>query len=279
MLRPKKSLGQNFLKDKNIARKIVSAAAPVVGEHFVEIGAGTGFLTEELLKENINLSAFEIDSRAIDILKDKFEGCKNLEIVHEDFLKADLAILSEKKKAERFKAAGNLPYYISGRILFKLFYNRHFISQAVIMLQKEVARRLTAKTSTKDYGILSAAAQLAGKPEILFDVSPKCFFPVPEVTSSVVSISFFKETGWDDDYEEIIRLVKSAFNMRRKKLRNALSAYISEKTSYKVNDIEEFAFENGNDWFTRRAEELTPENFVELYRFLENLKKSSDNNI
>ena len=282
-IKPKKSLGQNFLHDKNISKKIVSALQIKSGDFVVEIGAGTGFLTEDLLSEDVHLLAYEIDQRAVSVLKEKFSGKQNIEIIYQDFLKVDLPEIVKKNGVDSIKVVGNLPYYILSQILFKILENHKCISKAVIMLQKEVAQRLNAAQKTKDYGILTEAVNLIGNAKILFDVSPHCFFPQPEVTSSVVEITFRNDTLSREKYIKIMELVRASFSQRRKKLKNSLSSYInkyketnanneiaeetmiSKENTSTISKVESLALSQGLDFFSKRAEELSPEDFLLLY--------------
>lgn len=265
---PKKSLGQNFLHDKNIAKKIVNALALQDNDLIVEIGAGTGFLTKELLQNNIFLLAYEIDKRAIETLNSLFSTSSNIEIIHQDFLETNFEDILKHNNADSIKIVGNLPYNISSQILFKLFDNRNFISKAIIMLQKEVAQRLNANIKTKEYGILSVATNLIGKARILFDVSPHCFYPQPAVMSSIVEIVFHKNQTTIIDYKAVMEFVRAAFSQRRKKLKNSLSSYLNKKCSININILEDIAMKNDINYFSKRAEELTVDDFIKFYTFL-----------
>ena len=141
-IRPKKSLGQHFLKDKNMIEKIASAITAAPGDRVIEIGPGTGTLTKALLERFEDLIAVELDQRAVEVLEDKFPGLK---VIHKDILEADFKELAAEK--ERTHVIGNLPYYITSQILFLLLENRALLGDALLMMQKEVADRLTAKPS------------------------------------------------------------------------------------------------------------------------------------
>jgi 16S rRNA (adenine1518-N6/adenine1519-N6)-dimethyltransferase len=173
IITPKKSLGQNFLHDQNIARKIAAALDINENDVVIEIGPGTGNLTRFLLEYDAPVYAVEIDKRAIAVLEDEFSD-ENLNIIHKDILDFDLKDFAESEK-RNIKIVGNLPYYISSQILFYIFENAELVEKAIFMLQKEVARRICSKPRTKDYGILTVATELSSSPGILFDVSPKCF--------------------------------------------------------------------------------------------------------
>ena len=256
MIAPKKSLGQNFLTDKNISRKIVAAIAPTAGDFILEIGPGTGALTELLAETEARILAVEIDKRAVEVLQSKFAQKENLRIVHEDFSKFDFRVADEFASGERLKVAGNIPYYLTSEIIFRLIENSSKISRVVLMIQKEVAQRLVAQPRTKDYGILTVAIGLCARAKILFDVPPSCFFPRPKVTSSVIEITF--KRGEENLFDNgLMRFVRAAFNQRRKTLSNSLSAY-------SVRECPEFA-----EYLNKRAEELTFDEFHRLYYILE----------
>ena len=274
---PKKSLGQNFLTDGNIARKIVDALDCKDGDTVVEIGPGTGVLTEYLAEMKINLFAVEIDQRAVEVLKTKYrnDAYPNLKIIHSDIRDFDFSSIVGGNK---IKVIGNIPYYMSSEILFKLFNSSTQISKAIIMLQKEVAKRLNAKLRTKDYGILTVNLQFTGESKILFDVPPSCFYPQPKVTSSIIEINFDSEKfnnycdliSRDGEPEDKIKVylsfkefIRAAFSQRRKVLRNSLKDYIAQKYNREISpDIREM------DYFCKRAEELTIEDFLKLYNII-----------
>lgn len=222
-IRPKKSLGQHFLTDPNIIDKIADAVPATPGDRVIEIGPGTGALTEALLERFDDLLAVELDERAIALLNEKFDG---LTIHHENVLDVDWKQLSIGK--EHTHVVGNLPYYITSQILFALLEQRSEMADAILMMQKEVAERLVAEIRTKDYGILSVQTQLMSRPEILFPVSRHCFKPQPNVESAMVKLTFDKEELRCTD-QHLKTVVRTAFNQRRKKLSNALKPIIPKK--------------------------------------------------
>ncbi|MBO6575378.1 MAG: ribosomal RNA small subunit methyltransferase A [Rhodothermales bacterium] len=247
MLRPVKRLGQNFLRDPNTCRRIV-AALPGDGP-IVEIGPGTGALTGMLMGTDPCMTAIEVDERAVSLLRQELPG---LHVRHEDVLKTDWAALASERGAP-LHVIGNLPYYITTPILFSLLdAPRGSVRWAVVMMQKEVARRIVAEAGNKVYGILSVILQKLTRPELLFDVSRNVFHPKPDVTSSVVRFSFdVPELEVDPSFFRTV--VRTAFNQRRKTLRNSLSG-LSRVVP------EEFA--------GLRAEALSPDDFVTLTRYL-----------
>lgn len=223
MFRPKKSLGQHFLTDQNIIEKIASSIPAEAGHRVIEIGPGTGALTEALLSNFNDVHAVELDQRAIEVLNEKYP---DLPVHHRDVLKVDWNELSIGK--EKTHVVGNLPYYITSQILFSLLESRAMLADALLMMQKEVAERLVSDIRTKDYGILSVQTQLMCTPEILFSVSRHCFNPPPNVESAVVRLTFDKgELECSDTHLKTV--VRTAFNQRRKKLSNALKPIIDKE--------------------------------------------------
>ena len=222
-MRAKKSLGQHFLTDPNIINKIVLSIRAKPEHRVIEIGPGTGALTGPLLERFNKVQAVELDQRAIEVLQEKYP---KLKVQHQDIIKVDWEALSIGK--QKTHVVGNLPYYITSQILFKLLAARHLLSEAVLMMQKEVAERLVAPIRTKDYGILSVQTQLMSSPKILFPVSRNCFRPPPKVESAVVRLTFDKgELACDD--AALKTVVRTAFNQRRKKLSNALKPVVDKK--------------------------------------------------
>lgn len=252
LIRANKALGQNFLIDMNIRKKIITAMEIEAGDYVLEIGPGTGSLTELLLDMDVNLKVIEIDERAIQELE-KLKTKRNFEIIQADVLKINFDNLFDNQR--KVKLIGNLPYNISSQIIFKLFDNYQMFDLAVIMLQKEMARRLVAKKSTKDYGILTVNTELFSKTEILFDVSPNCFIPRPKVTSCISRLKLLDSNQFSkSELKEIQTLIKVAFNQRRKMLSNSLKSLVSDSNK---------AFEK----FTNlRAENLSLADFIEIYQ-------------
>ncbi|MFC1564156.1 16S rRNA (adenine(1518)-N(6)/adenine(1519)-N(6))-dimethyltransferase RsmA [candidate division KSB1 bacterium] len=250
----KKKYGQHLLHDRNILRKIVNSLELSKEETVVEIGCGSGALTEFLLKEQVNTIAVEVDDQFFDILEEKFADNNEFNLVRGDILdmKFDEVVPNDKQVT----VAGNLPYNITSQILFYLIEYRESISRMVFMMQKEVAERITAKPRTKDRGILSVICQYYFHPKILFPVSKNCFYPVPKVGSAVIRLVVKKELEQEVS-GNIKGVVKTCFGKRRKTLRNNL------KTSgYDINKIPD-AFDLG-----RRPEELEVGEYAELTKLL-----------
>ena len=223
--RPKKRFGQHFLVDQNIVRKILDVSKVERGDVVLEIGPGLGVLTERLLQAGAKVFAIEIDRHLCESLKERFPGEQGLEIINKDILDIPLSLFSEKA-GEKIKVVSNLPYNISGAILAKFIDQRDALSDMTLMLQKEVAKRLVANPSTKDYGILSVLTQAFMEASYMFDVSPGCFKPPPKVTSGVVRLKVKASPLVGVEKEEFFKkVVKTSFGKRRKTLFNCLKAF------------------------------------------------------
>ena len=250
--KPKKRFGQNFLQDENILNKIVKEINPQPDDHIIEIGPGYGAITKKLLSATENLIAVEIDHQLAIELKDRFPDSK---ILNEDFLETDLSKLTPQK--ERLRIVGNIPYNITSPILFKLIENNEIIKDAVFMVQLEVAKRMTANKSTKDYGILAVVLNYFAGTELCFKISPNVFYPKPKVYSALVHIIFKTIDLPEKEQRLFIEIVKAAFGNRRKTLKNSLSNSI----------FHEIDFSNSNIDLSLRAENLSVEDFISLARY------------
>ncbi|MBN8587477.1 MAG: ribosomal RNA small subunit methyltransferase A [Rhodothermia bacterium] len=241
---PLKRFGQNFLQDPNIIRKIVGAVQAPLGAKVVEIGPGTGALTGELLRTYPDLTAIEVDHRAVAWLKGQFSY---LDIRLQDVLQTGWDELGGTRP---LFVVGNLPYYITTPILFSLLDAATTVKRAILMMQLEVAQRLVAKPNTKEYGILSVVTQLYAQPQLLFKVPASVFYPKPDVVSAVIALDFFpkEEIAPNIDSTYLRLVIRTAFNQRRKTLRNSLQ---------KLGSVPE-------PWTGLRAENLTPADFVAL---------------
>jgi 16S rRNA (adenine1518-N6/adenine1519-N6)-dimethyltransferase len=259
VLKPIKSLGQNFLRDENILHKITESLDVHPGDVIVEIGPGQGALTKHLIEKQVKLIGIEVDERAIHLLQDRFS--EKLEIIHRDVLKVDLGALAERSGG-KVHIVGNIPYYLTSEILFWLFDARQAVTDATLMVQYEVARRLVASPKNKEYGILSIFTQFYTECEMLFKVSRNCFFPKPEVDSAVVQLKF-KELLPDGDEVLFRSIVRATFSQRRKTLRNGLKSL-----GYDERVLDQLSFD-----LKRRPEELGVEEFLFLTRILENNSK------
>ncbi|GKS56920.1 ribosomal RNA small subunit methyltransferase A [Nitrospira sp.] len=249
----RKHLGQNFLVDPNIVRKIVEAAALTSEETVLEIGPGRGVLTRALCAVTRRVQAVEIDPRLCAYLREALADCPNLELYEGDALHWPLDQLPQESAV-----VANLPYYLSTPLLLRLLDARPRLSRAVVMLQAEVAHRLVARPGTKDYGSLSVAVQRASEPRVLFRVSPNSFRPRPEVDSAVVSLTMCRSTLSVEVERVCQRLVRSAFAHRRKRVVNSLR---DEGWSAEEIDLVRQALAPRPD---RRAEEVSPAEFADI---------------
>ena len=240
MVQPKKHLGQHFLTDKNIARKIISGLSPDT-RNLLEIGPGTGVLTGIILEEDLrNLKVIEIDKESIVYLKETYPGFSD-NIVTGDFLKYK----PEDIFQDNFSVIGNFPYNISSQILFKVLDYRNQVDEVVGMFQKEVAERIASPHGNKKYGILSVLVQAFYTIEYLFTVNEQVFYPPPNVKSAVIRLRRNDTKQLDCDEKLFFKLVKAGFNQRRKTLRNSLGKFTFQTTD-KTREI-----------LSKRAEQLT----------------------
>ncbi|WGH26414.1 MAG: 16S rRNA (adenine(1518)-N(6)/adenine(1519)-N(6))-dimethyltransferase RsmA [Candidatus Bostrichicola ureolyticus] len=245
MLRTKKYLGQHILKDKNIANKIVNSLSFIGYNTVVEVGAGTGALSNYLLKRCNDLYLIEIDNEYIFYLKKNFPNLKN-RIIHDNFLKWN------PKNLNNFAIIGNFPYNISSQILFHILKYRQYIPECIGMFQKQVAERIATKHGNKIYGLISVLVQTFYNVEYLFTVTKNVFIPKPKVESVVIRL--IRKTKYLNCNEELFfKLVKTAFNQRRKKLFNALKPLYLKPINKNILKILE-----------KRAEELSYAEFIDL---------------
>ena len=237
-----------------MAEKIVGALGAPSDAHVVEVGAGTGVLTERLAQRVETLTAIEIDERAVAVLRERVPGA---DVRTEDVRDTDWAALAEETGGPLW-VLSNTPYYLTSPLLFSLLEQRQHVAEAVLTMQREVAERIVAAPRTKSYGILSVLLQLFAAPELLFTVPQQVFSPQPDVTSAVVRLQF-NAGGEPEDlrFDDVRRYVRAAFNQRRKMLRNSLSTWTKEQ-----------GVDFPNDWGRKRAEALTPQEFATLARHL-----------
>jgi len=252
-VRPKKSLGQHFLHDDNIARKIVRLFEPAPDETVLEIGPGRGALTGHLAAAVGRLFLVELDDRAADNLRGRFPD-ERVTVLHQDILDTDLTAIA-RDSGSTLRVIGNIPYNITTPILFHVLEHRAVIEDATIMMQREVARRLVALPRTKDYGILSVFFQLYTEPRLLFDVPPTAFLPPPRVVSSVIHLGMRVEPRYRViDQTFFKELVRAVFGTRRKMLRHSLRRFFEQRGAALP---EAFRLE-------QRPEELAVEELVRL---------------
>lgn len=241
----KKSLGQHFLKDENICRKIIASLQQCSFKNLVEIGPGAGALTKYLLQiPGIDFKAVELDAEKVDYLLMQFPQLKE-KIIHKDFLQMD------KPFVGKFSVVGNFPYNISTQILFKILEWKNDIECVVGMFQKEVAQRIAAREGSKIYGISSILTQAFFHVEYLFEVQEGSFQPPPKVKSAVIRLKPRQEYLSMKNEESFFLLVKTAFNQRRKTLRNAVKNLFDDEILRQ-------------EIFDKRAEQLKPEEFADL---------------
>jgi dimethyladenosine transferase len=252
-VQPKKYLGQHFLTDLNIAQQIANTLSFDGYEIVLEIGAGTGVLTQFLLLKKTETFVIEIDKESVEYLQVHFPQLKN-HIIAKDFLKFD--IVSYFSKAS-FAIIGNFPYNISSQIIFKLLEIRFFVPEFAGMFQKEVAERICEKAGSKAYGILSVLTQAFYDTEYLFTVPENVFNPPPKVKSGVIHLKRKENYSLPCDERLFFTIVKTAFGQRRKTLRNSLKSFLSEKEELKVHSV-----------FDRRPETLSVEEFITLTQWL-----------
>ncbi len=221
-----KSLGQNFLIDRNILESIVDGADITKEDCVIEVGPGIGSLTQNIAERSDSVVAIEIDKTLIPILEETLSEYSNVEVINEDVLKLDLhKLVEEKFKDKKPKVIANLPYYVTTPIIMKFLEEKVPVHSLTIMIQKEVADRMQAKPCTKDYGALSIAVQYYCNPKILLKVPPSVFIPQPKVESTVIRLDILEEPKVHVEREDIFfSLVKDAFGKRRKTLLNALSS-------------------------------------------------------
>ncbi len=216
-VKAKKGLGQHFLTDPTVAGQIVDALTMDKNRSVVEIGPGTGVLTELLLNKDIDLRAIDVDGESIRFLKEKYPEFQHL-MIQGDFLKIDINLLFNSE----FSIIGNFPYNISSQIFFKVLDNRNQINEIVCMLQREVADRIISPPGNRTYGILSVFLQAFYDTEKIIDVPPEVFRPPPKVWSSVIRLKRNEKKDLQCDEKLFRHVVKTGFQMRRKTLRNAL---------------------------------------------------------
>lgn len=266
----KKSLGQNFLTEPNILRKIVETASIDQETNVLEVGPGIGALTEQLAQNGHQVLAFEIDDRLIPVLKDTLAPYSNVTIIHQDILQADLSTIIKTEFSDDLpiKVVANLPYYITTPILMHFLEAQVPIAEMVVMLQKEVADRISAKPGTKAYGSLSIAVQYYMEAKVAFIVPKTVFVPQPNVDSAILKLTRREKPAAEVKNEQaFFKLVKAAFALRRKTLWNNLqNSYGKDEETKKW--LAESLAECGIDP-KRRGETLSIAEFAALSNTLE----------
>lgn len=264
-LKAKKNFGQNFLVDSSVTARIASNLRE--DSVVIEVGPGIGSLTEELARRVQHVRSYEIDERLLPVLEDTLQEYKNVEIVLQDIMEADidndLKPLVEKYKHIEF--AANLPYYITTPVLFKIFESSIPFEKIVVMIQKEVADRFSATPGTKEYGALSVESQYLYDVKKLFNVPRTAFNPAPNVDSAIVSFTVHEKNKSIDDEEKFFELVKACFKQRRKTLYNNLREYFdSSDLAKEVLAKAEIALET-------RAEMLNLDEYIRLYEAMKEI--------
>lgn len=226
--RARKRFGQNFLQDQGIIHRITRAIHPAERDHIVEIGPGQGALTEDILPSGCQFDALELDRDLIPLLQQRFAQHKNFRLQQGDALTFDFSSLQSTD--EKLRVVGNLPYNISTPLIFRLLSQQHLIQDMHFMLQLEVVNRLGASPSNKNYGRLSVMVQYYCQVEPLFEVPPESFSPRPKVQSAIVRLTPHQTLPHPvDDTETLQTLLRTAFNQRRKTLRNSLKSVIDSE--------------------------------------------------
>ena len=254
-IKPKKRLSQNFLIDQNISRKIVRLIQGQLGDNILEVGPGTGVLTDLMLSEQYRVKAIEVDQDLVRILEDRLSKYPQVDLICEDAMNYDYKELT----GPLWIFVSNLPYNIGTRLIVKLITEVPVIHRYVIMIQKEVADRMVASAGTKSYGTLSVVSQLFTKPKIQFDVHPNSFIPRPEVVSTVMTLQR-EELPFEEERLLAFNLAKIAFQQRRKKLKKSLSKQGINFDKFTDIGISE----------NQRAEEITPDEYLLIAKSMNN---------
>ena len=223
----KKGLGQNFLVDEKALNQIVGAADLKSSDNVVEVGSGTGFLTEKLIEKAKHVTAVELDKNMVEILNERFGEVENLEVVNEDIL--DFKIRNSKFETRKYKVVANIPYYITSPLLKHFLQSDNRPSIMVVLVQKEVAEKICGKTGKS---VITIQTQVFGKPEIVDYVPSDSFYPAPKVDSAILKINVYKKPLISEDkLKGFFRIVKFGFSQKRKKLANSLGAGLHMKPS------------------------------------------------
>ncbi|ETO91283.1 MAG: dimethyladenosine transferase [Candidatus Xenolissoclinum pacificiensis L6] len=258
MIEANKRLGQNFIKDDNIIRKIIDVTNNITGHSILEIGPGTGKLTRAILdKSPESLISIEKDKRFNDIHNEIMREFPQYQYLRQDALTTKLSSITDNKLI----IISNLPYNIGSRLLINWLSEHNKIDKMVLMFQKEVAKRITAKVNSKNYGFLSIAVQLLCTTEYMFEVSKNCFFPAPKITSAIVKLSPYGKEITYEFYEFFKYIVRTAFQQRRKTIKKSLKPI--------ADHIEQPLISLGID-VNKRSENITVDEFSHITEYLYN---------
>lgn len=260
-LKAKKSLGQNFLKDEGTIKRIIEAADLSLKDAIVEIGPGQGALTEKLAQKCGKVVAIELDERLIEPLRNKLRDFKNIKIIHGDILKINLPelVMANNLGQMSYKVIANIPYYITAPIIRLLLETRYPPQEMILMVQKEVAQRITAKPG--EMSILAVSVQYYAKAEILFEVPRRFFDPVPQVDSAVIKIAVGHEPSVTDKEKtrKFFKIIRAGFSAKRKTLANNLAASLQLDKKEIEQKIESLGFSRN-----ARAQELSVDDWKSL---------------
>jgi 16S rRNA (adenine1518-N6/adenine1519-N6)-dimethyltransferase len=271
-IRPLKRLGQSFLEDRNIIRKIIDLLDIQCGDVVIEIGAGMGIMTEQIAKNASKVIALEIDPYMVDILKERLKDDLNVEVIHADILAFDFSSVVPSLSTSKVKVIGNIPYNISSQILFRLIDYRSYISLMVLMFQKELADRICADSGSREYGIPSVLVDMYTTCTRELIIPGQCFYPAPKVMSSVLRMVIRDDPQVDlKDHDFFIKIVRMAFSKRRKTLLNNLRNLTGK--GYSEGEITQALQISGIDG-RRRGETLSPVEFGTLSNAVLSAKKS-----
>ncbi len=259
-----KSLGQNFLIDGNILKKIGNSGNITAEDYVLEIGPGIGTLTEELAIRAKKVVAVELDNTLIPILEETIGKYNNVEVIHGDILKVDIEkLINDKLNGGPIKVVANLPYYVTTPIIGKLIEDNLNIDSIIVMVQKEVAERMVAQPGGKEYGTLSVFINFYCQPEIIVKVPKTVFMPQPKIDSAIIKLKIKKELP-KIDRDKFSKVVKASFSKRRKTIINSLSSY-----GFNIDkDIIREVLENANIDLNTRAENLSIEDFIKISKTL-----------
>ena len=259
LVKPKKFLGQHFLKDLNIAKDIADTVDSCPSLPILEVGSGMGVLTQYLVQKGRKVKVVELDFESVDYLKENYPQLQE-DIIESDFLKMELDKIFDNNP---FVLTGNYPYNISSQIFFKMLDYKDLIPCCTGMIQKEVAERIAAGPGSKTYGILSILIQAWYKVEYLFTVHEHVFNPPPKVKSAVIRMTRNETTDLGCNEKLFKLIVKTTFNQRRKTLRNSISSILDKQNPLSADPI-----------FNKRPEQLSVEQFVELTNRVEDALKN-----